>query len=253
MNFIFDDSPSSSFHLEMKKNSKLFLIRRKEPMLSIESVNEFEDLFKFDKKVKKDVGEKVTYVCELKIDGLSVSVIYKEGELKQITTRGDGFLGEEVTKNKFLINDLPLKSDNLSMDFEIRGEVYMKKDEFEKINSDLLKNNIKKLSNPRNAAAGSLRTISFKSSRKRNLNFFSYQFLPKNFFKNQIECLEFLERNEFKVPFYKKCQDIKSVECFIREIEKKRDSLDFSIDGVVIKVNDYEQCSTLGETNKFPK
>jgi DNA ligase (NAD+) len=176
-------------------------------MLSIDNVNSFGGLLNFDKRVKKDLKkDKVNYVCELKIDGLSASIIYKDKRIFQISTRGDGFIGEDVTFNYELIEDIPL---SLERDFcEIRGELYMRRDEFSHINKEIFCRGLKKLSNPRNAAAGTLRTL--MPSRDRKLNFFAYQyFLPE--IKTQKETLNRLKDDGFAVPEYRFCENIDEV------------------------------------------
>jgi DNA ligase (NAD+) len=251
LNFKFEDSPTLRIGPNIK-TTDLKLIKRRHLMLSIDNVDNYEGLYKFDNRICKFVNEKqISYVCELKIDGLSVSVTYKNGSIYQISTRGNGFVGEDVTRNINMISDLPKKITEKNI--EIRGEVYISKSEFERVNEELKEHDLKKLSNLRNAAAGSLRSLNLKNDWiNRNLNFFPYQVIPRELFNSQFECLNFL-KSEFKISKYELCSNIAEIKEFIEKIEKQRFSFDFAIDGVVIKVNDYKYYDKLGETNKFPR
>lgn len=253
-NFFFDFSPTRNVGI---KNSSIFLNNteiRKKKMLSLESINyDINLLKKFNEKIKKKLKkERIEYICEWKIDGLSVSIIYENHVIKQISTRGDGEVGEDVTINKWMIVDLPLFLPKVS-NCEIRGEVYMKKDNFEKLNEHLKKNGRKEMANLRNAASGSLRN-SFYSS-KRILNFFAYQiFLKENELNNQSECLSFLEKNNFNIsPNHEVYNDIERIWENLEKKKKERENLEFETDGIVIKVNKYVYHEELGENNKFPR
>ncbi|WNE41556.1 MAG: DNA ligase [Mycoplasmataceae bacterium] len=249
-NLVLSDSPTNKLNSKIYNNSQFKLIRREKPMLSIDSVNNFEDLLEFDKRVKKTLKEDfIDYICELKIDGLSASLIYKNGNLFQISTRGDGFLGEDVTFNKEVVSDIPFSLNNFE-DCEVRGEIYMRKDEFIKINEEIIAKGLKKLSNARNAAAGTLRTLI--PSNDRNLNFFAYRYFSPEI-KNQKDCLEKLRENNFVIGKYEIFSSIEEVFTYAQYIEKNRENLNFSIDGIVIKVNSYNYYDLLGETNKFPR
>jgi len=204
---VLPDSPTNKLNSKIYNESKFKLVKRDYPMLSIDNVNSLDGLLNFDKRIKKDLKkDQVNYICELKIDGLSASIIYKDKKIFQITTRGDGFFGEDVTSNCELIEDLPL---SLEKNFcEVRGEIYMRKDEFSHINEEILKKGLKKLSNVRNAAAGTLRTL--MPSKDRKLNFFAYQyFLPE--IKSQKETLVRLKDDGFSVSEYRFCESINEV------------------------------------------
>lgn len=255
-NFVLSESPTNKLNSDIYKESKFKLVKREKPMLSIDSVESIEGLFKFDKKIKKYLGkdkeELINYVCELKIDGLSASLIYKNNKLSQITTRGDGYSGEDVTFNKELISDIPLspKFDSDQQEFEVRGEIYIKKNEFLQINKEMMNNGLKVLSNARNAAAGTLRTLI--PSKNRKLNFLAYQlFFPG--IKSQSECLEILEKKGFMISENRFCRGIDEVIKYLDEVEISRDQIKFSIDGVVIKLDSYKDHEILGTTNKFPR
>jgi len=168
-------------------------------MLSLESTDNYEELVRFDERVKKKLGlNEIEYLCELKIDGLSASLHYQNGELRKVVTRGDGRTGEDVSINLPLIRGLPKNLPEKSKTIEIRGEIYMKKEEFQRLNDELRRRNLPLLANPRNAAAGTLRTLT--PTQQRNLNFFAYQILEYNEdavinnSKSQLNCLKKLAK-----------------------------------------------------------
>ncbi|CAJ0824354.1 6878_t:CDS:2 [Entrophospora sp. SA101] len=230
-------------------------------MLSLESTDNYEELVRFDERVKKKTGlNKIDYLCEVKIDGLSASLHYQNGKLRRIVTRGDGRTGEDVSVNLPLIQNLPKNlpekiTEGVEM-IEIRGEVYLKKEEFRRLNKELKKRKLPLLANPRNAAAGTLRTLI--PTQQRNLNFFAYQILGCNNdsiseINNQLNCLEKLASWGFEPsPYYRLCQNLEEIQKYFQEIKKQRDDLEFEIDGIVVKVNNYEHYEKLGKTNRFP-
>ncbi|CAJ0831856.1 17315_t:CDS:2 [Entrophospora sp. SA101] len=228
-------------------------------MLSLESTDNYEELVRFDERVKKKTGlNKIDYLCEVKIDGLSASLHYQNGKLRRIVTRGDGRTGEDVSVNLPLIQNLPKNlpekiTEGVEM-IEIRGEVYLKKEEFRRLNKELKKRKLPLLANPRNAAAGTLRTLI--PTQQRNLNFFAYQILGCNNdsiseINNQLNCLEKLASWGFEPsPYYRLCQNLEEIQKYFQEIKKQRDDLEFEIDGIVVKVNNYEHYEKLGKTNR---
>jgi len=221
-------------------------------MLSLDSVDNFENLLKFDERVKKilKTEAEIEYICEWKIDGLSVSLIYQNNHLAQISTRGDGIVGEDITFNQKLIKNIPFFLPEIA-NCEVRGEVYMKKGEFEQLNEELKKTDSRLLANPRNAAAGSMRTLI--PLQNRNLHFFAYQ-LINNKLVSQLECLKKLTKLGFMVsPPYQICSNIQEVQNYIIQQEKLREKLDFESDGIVVKVNNYEFYEKLGKTSRFPR
>lgn len=252
-NFILPDSPNTKIGFDIS-NDNLNLIERNHPMLSLESVNNEEDLSKWGKKINKALKiNEIEYLCEWKIDGLSVSLIYKDNKLEVISTRGNGLIGENVTFNKNIIKNIPLilKNYNEIGELEIRGEVYMKKEDFSILNKNLESKGLKKLSNPRNAASGTLRSLF--PSQERNLYFFAYQIFKKGV-NNQFNCLKLLEKLNFSVnKDYKLINNFEEIKDFIKKKEKERNNLNFESDGIVIKVNDYQYHNIIGQNNKFPR
>ncbi|CFW92901.1 DNA ligase [endosymbiont DhMRE of Dentiscutata heterogama] len=249
-NYILPNSPTQK--AGQTASPKFRPVARQNPMLSLDSVDDYENLLKFDERVKKilKTDQEIEYICEWKIDGLSVSLVYRNHHLSQISTRGDGVIGEDITFNKELLKNVPFFLKEVA-NCEVRGEVYMKKEEFLRLNEELKKSGHKLLANPRNAAAGSLRTLI--PLQNRNLHFFAYQLFTSNF-PTQLSCLQELEKLGFVVsPDYSLFRNIEEVEKFIQQQEKKRESLDFESDGVVVKVNDYKHYEKLGQTSRFPR
>jgi len=224
------------------------------PMMSLGDIFNEEELIDFDEKVKKVVSNP-EYVCELKIDGLSVSLIYENGKLVRAATRGDGTVGEDITHNVRTIKNVPLSLPE-DIDIEVRGEIYMPLSSFEKLNEERKEKGEKEFANPRNAAAGSVRQLDSKIASERNLSTFMYHIpTPKNYnLKNQYESLEFMKKLTLTVnPNIKKVNDIKEVIDYINYWDKKRKELPYDIDGIVIKVNNYNDQERLGVTAKVPK
>ena len=223
-------------------------------MLSLANVFNEDEIRDFDAKIKKE-GFNPEYVCEYKIDGLSVSLLYKEGKLVKGVTRGDGITGEDITHNVKTIKVIPLKLKK-PIDIEVRGEIFMNKKTLEKINIEREKEGLPLLQNVRNAAAGSIRQLDSKVTAKRELDNFIY-YLPepeKYNIKTHMDALNFMESLGFKVnPANKIVKDIDGIIKFIEGITEKRDKLPYEIDGVVIKVNDIFMQEELGYTAKYPK
>jgi DNA ligase (NAD+) len=249
-NLILPNSPTQK--AGYKASPKFHQVTRENPMLSLDSVDNYDDLLKFDERIKKKLktDEEVAYTCEWKIDGLSISLIYRNHRLAQVSTRGNGVIGEDVTFNKNLIKNIPFFLKDAA-NCEVRGEIYMKKEEFFRLNEELKKDDKKLLANPRNAASGSLRTL--VPLQNRNLNFFAYQLVNNNL-PSQLSCLMKLEKLGFSAsPDYKLFKSIKETKEFIENQEKRRENLDFESDGIVIKVNDYSTYENLGQTSRFPR
>ena len=213
-----------------------------------------DDLRAFDSRVHEQV-KNVEYVCELKIDGLSVSLVYEDGQLQYGATRGDGTIGEDITHNVKTIKSIPLSID-YEDDFEVRGEIFMPKKSFDELNKQRKKEGVELFANPRNAAAGSVRQLDSSIAAKRKLDAFLYH-VPMALdmgVQTHQEALEFINRLGFKTnPNNRICQNIDEVIEYIQEITEKRESLPYEIDGVVIKVNDLERQERLGFTAKVPK
>ena len=243
------DSPTQRVGGEVSE--KFEKVRHDIPMLSLDNVFSFSELKEFDKRVKKAVNE-YTYTVDLKIDGLSVSIKYEDGFYKRAATRGNGVLGEDITENVKTIKSVPLKIDNLSP-VEVRGEIYLSKKSFEKINAEKMANNEELFKNPRNAAAGSIRQLNPKIVAKRNLDVFVYYGYG---FKtnNHYETIKGLKALGFKVNDYTVyCKNIDEVIEFIKKVTELKSTLDYEIDGVVIKVNEVDLYEKIGYTSKFPK
>lgn len=223
-------------------------------MYSLDNAFNEDDLIEFDKRINK-LEDNLEYVVEPKIDGLAISITYENGLLKQAITRGDGQVGEDVSHNILTIKDVPKKLDN-NINLVVRGEVFLKRSEFNKINELQEKENKPKFANARNAAAGSLRQLDSSICASRNLSLFvytiaNYKELNLN---THIDCLTFLKDNGFKVnDQIKKANDIKNTFNIIKDIESNRNHNDYDIDGSVIKVNDLLTQERLGYTSKFPK
>jgi|YelNatPaOPRAMG01_1025707.scaffolds.fasta_scaffold38326_2 DNA ligase (NAD+) len=229
----------------------------KKQMLSLDNTYSPEELKEFDNRVRK-ITENISYVVELKIDGLAVSVEYENYILKIGATRGDGIKGDDVTENIKTIRSLPLKISNQTKfnKLEIRGEVYLTKKQLEIINKEREELGEPLFANPRNAAAGSLRLLDSKEVAKRKLNIFIYTFENALDYgiKTQFEALNTLRELGFPVnKNIKLCHTIDEVINYCNEWEKKRDSLEYCIDGMVIKVNEFEKQEILGVTSKSPR
>ena len=224
------------------------------PMISLANVFNEEEIRDFDKRIR-NAGFTPTYVCELKIDGLSVSLHYEHGKLKFAATRGDGVTGEDITENVKTIKTVPLDLGR-DIDIEVRGEIYMNKATLEKINREREKNGESKLQNVRNAAAGSIRQLDPKVAAKRHLDTWIYH-LPNPIdygIFTHYEALEFMKDLGFKVnPASKLVGGIDGILEYIKEYTEKRDKLPYEIDGIVIKVNDIRMQQELGSTVKYPR
>ena len=224
------------------------------PMISLANVFNEEEIRDFDKRIR-NAGFTPTYVCELKIDGLSVSLHYEHGKLKFAATRGDGVTGEDITENVKTIKTVPLDLGR-DIDIEVRGEIYMNKATLEKINREREKNGESKLQNVRNAAAGSIRQLDPKVAAKRHLDTWIYH-LPNPIdygIFTHYESLEFMKDLGFKVnPASKLVGGIDGILEYIKEYTEKRDKLPYEIDGIVIKVNDIRMQQELGSTVKYPR
>lgn len=223
------------------------------PMMSLSNVFNFEELISFDERIKKEIGE-CEYTTELKIDGLAISLIYKNGEFISAATRGDGVTGEDVTNNVKTIKSLPLKL-NEDIDITIRGEVYLSHHEFLRINEERIKNGLEIFANPRNAAAGTIRQLDSKVVANRNLSLFTYNVVNAiNYKSTQYEILKYLKELGLPVnPYYKLAYNKESLIENINYYDEVRKSLPYDTDGVVIKVNNFSFYDELGYTAKSPK
>ncbi|MDB4896677.1 MAG: NAD-dependent ligase [Firmicutes bacterium] len=236
-------------------------VQHEPPMLSLDNAFTAEQLREFDRRARSLVdGEPVAYVCELKIDGLSISLRYENGRFVQGATRGDGETGEDVTENLKTVRTLPLRLEpvdgRVPPTLIVRGECYMEKRTLEALNEKLAEQGKALLQNPRNAAAGGLRQKDPKKTRARRLDTFLYQLVTADGFsvESHWESLDLLERFHFKVnPNRVRVQSIDAVIAWTEEWRERRYELPYEIDGLVIKVDDPEQRRRMGFTAKFPR
>lgn len=246
------DSPTKRVGGEVL--DKFLKVQHQIPMLSLGNVFNEEEVRDFDSKIRK-MGINPEYVCELKIDGLSVSLVYEKGVLIRGVTRGDGIVGEDITHNVKTIKAIPLKLKE-TIDIEVRGEIYMDKETLIKINKERDLEGLPHLQNVRNAAAGSIRQLDSKIAAKRNLNNFIYH-LPNPLdydIDQHFDALSFMKNLGFKVnPHNRLVKSIDEVMAFINEYTLLRETLPYEIDGIVIKVNNLNEQKELGFTAKYPK
>ena len=229
----------------------------KYPMLSLGNTYSEQELQDFDSRVKKGLNEPYSYVCELKYDGISISLIYEQGKLSNAITRGDGTMGDMVTANVKTIKSIPLiiNHSEIPKEFEIRGEIFLSHKAFKKINDEKIERGEEPLANPRNAAAGTLKLLKSSEVAKRGLDCFLYHLLSDNELTlSHYDNLKLAQKWGFKIPdYFKQCNSISEVFEFIHYWDKERHNLPFDIDGVVIKVDSLEQQRQLGFTAKSPR
>ena len=224
------------------------------PMLSIEDVFNEEEIVRFEERIRKE-GYHPEYVCELKIDGLSVSAYYENGLFVRAATRGNGIVGDDITNNARTIKSLPLKLKK-DITIEVRGEIYMSKNTLKEINKQREQEHKSLLQNCRNAASGSIKLLDSKEVAKRNLECFIYHLPnPEDYgIKTHAEALDFMKSLGFRTnPNNTVVKDINGIMNFIGEKEKLRERLPYDIDGIVIKVNDLITQKKLGSTSKYPR
>ena len=229
-------------------------VEHKNPMMSLSDVFSESEVIAFDERIRKE-GIHPQYMCELKIDGLSVSLLYEKGVLVRAATRGDGVIGEDITHNAKTIKTIPLKL-NEEVDIEVRGEIFMNKKTLLEINEERKKNNEPLLQNCRNAAAGSIRQLDSSVAAKRKLDTFIYHLPnPEDFgISTHDDAIAYMKKLGFKTnPNNRLVNDITDVLTFIEEMKEKRPSLPYDIDGIVIKVNNLADQQKLGFTAKYPK
>ena len=248
------DSPTKRVGGDITKD--FVQVDHKYPMLSLSNTYSEQELRDFDERVKKILDQDFEYVCELKYDGVSISLTYENGSLAKAITRGDGTKGDDVTGNIKTIRSIPLKlMGNYPALFEIRGEIFIPLPGFREFNETRVENGEEPFANPRNAASGSIKMQDSAEVAKRPLDCYLYYLLGENLpFENHYENLIEARKWGFKVPPYiARCNGIDEVLDFIKESDKDRTELPFEIDGVVIKVNDYHQQNELGFTAKSPR
>lgn len=255
------DSPTQRVGNDLTK--KFPSVEHIHPMLSLQNTYSEEELYDFDRKVREalDEDEKVEYIVEYKMDGLSINLTYEHGKFVRAATRGDGTTGDDVTPNVKTIRAVPLKLKHLDdqpydlSSIEVRGEIYLELKQFEKINEDRKGKEEKLFANPRNAAAGTLKLQDPRIVASRNLQIFLYTLLcDSDELQSQEENLHILKKTGFRVnDRWQKCSSIDEVLVRCRKMEEERDSLPFEVDGAVIKVNSIEQHERIGTISRAPK
>jgi DNA ligase (NAD+) len=254
------DSPTQRVGKDLTKEFKP--VTHQFPMLSLANINNEEELNDFDRRVREGLpaNEKVEYVIEYKIDGVSVSLNYINGILTTAATRGDGTIGEEITGNAKTIKTIPLSLKNWKKfkydlsNIEVRGEIYMELNDFNKMNKEREEKGEKLFANQRNASAGTIKLLDPKLVAQRPLKIFVYYLLCKHEFETHYENLQILSELGFRVnPNYKLCSINEEVLKVCKKFEEERDRLPFEIDGAVIKVNSFKQQKILGSIAKSPR
>ena len=249
------DSPSQKVGGDI---TKIFeTVKHKYPMLSLGNTYNEQDLKDFDERVRKAIGNDFEYVCELKFDGLSISLTYQDGKLLRAVTRGDGTKGDDVTTNVKTIHRIPqrLTGDKFPSDFEIRGEVFMHRPAFERLNNERIENDEIPFANPRNFAAGTLKMQNSAEVARRPLDCFMYfLYTDKKLYNSHWESLDAAKNWGFHICEHNRlCSTMDEVLKFIHLWQDKRINLSYDIDGIVIKVNSYAQQNDLGFTAKSPR
>ena len=248
-----DDSPTNRVGGQVV--DKFEKVAHETPMLSFDDIFNEDEVVNFDERIRKTCPN-ATYTLEPKMDGLSGSLLYKNGILVRAATRGDGLIGENITHNVKTIKSVPLKL-NKDIDIEVRGEIYMSKKSFEKCNEERKQKGENLFANPRNAAAGSVRQLDSSIAARRNLDFMAY-FLPnpdKYGIKTQDESLAFLKELGFKTNYKLNgiASNVSDIISYIDNLSIERESLPFEIDGVVLKVNSLADEAKLGFTERVPR
>lgn len=253
--YLTPESPSQRVGGQITKRFKT--VKHKNPMLSLGNTYSETEIIEFDERVKKIVKGEYDYVCELKYDGVAIGLTYIDGKLSKAITRGDGVQGDDVTNNVKTIKSIPLKLRGTSYpkEFEIRGEIFMPRPVFEEINKEREEIADPLLANPRNAASGTLKMQDSTVVAKRNLDCFLYFVLGENLpFQSHYENLQAAKKWGFRIPdSILKTNNLNEVFSFINKWDVERNSLPFDIDGIVLKINSYEQQKMLGITAKSPR
>lgn len=257
-NYILPDSPTQ--RIGAPPLEKFEKVKHKEPMLSLDNAFSHDEVREFDKRIKRilNTDKDIEYTVEPKYDGLAIELSYRNGLLVTASTRGDGFEGEDVTQNIKTIKSIPLSIEppDVPEEIDIRGEVYMDIEEFEKLNMERERSGEPLFANPRNAAAGSVRQLDPSITMKRRLHiaFYGIGAVKGIEFRSQSEFIKYLESKRFPVPkIFKKVKGIEEVLKAITEMEANRDKLSFETDGAVIKVDDFSLQKRLGAKTREPR
>jgi len=253
---ILPDSPTQRVGGDITKEFQT--VKHRYPMLSLSNSYNIEEVKEFISRIKKTIEEEVEFVCELKFDGISISLTYENGLFVKAVTRGDGTQGDDVTANVKTIRTIPLRLKGDYPDFfEMRGEIIMPHSSFNAINAERDDLGLQPFANPRNAAAGTIKLQDSKEVAKRKLDQYCYFMMmdeDKMIFKNHYESLMTAKEWGFNVSnFMARCNNVEEIEDFINYWDKQRKELPFDIDGIVIKVNDFRQREILGFTSKSPR
>ena len=253
----FKTSDSPSERVGGKITKKFETKNHKIPMLSLSNTYSESELFDFDKRMKKRLSNNdIEYTCEIKYDGVALSLIYENRKLKYALTRGDGKKGDDITTNVYTIRSIPLKLSSIApSNLEVRGEVFISKSNFKKLNDYKKNSNEQLFANARNAASGSLKLQDSSEVAKRKLDCYIYSLNSKfESVNDHNEALKKLKDLNFNVPnSFKKCKNIEEVISYIKYWENKRENLDVETDGIVIKVNNFKKQEELGFTSKNPR
>lgn len=253
---ILPDSPTQRVGGDITKEFQT--VKHRYPMLSLSNSYNIEEVKEFISRIKKTIEEEVEFVCELKFDGISISLTYENGLFVKAVTRGDGTQGDDVTANVKTIRTIPLRLKGDYPDFfEMRGEIIMPHSSFNAINAERDDLGLQPFANPRNAAAGTIKLQDSKEVAKRKLDQYCYFMMmdeDKMIFKNHYESLMTAKEWGFNISnFMARCNNVEDIEDFINSWDKQRKELPFDIDGIVIKVNDFRQREILGFTSKSPR
>ena len=255
--FVTPDSPTQ--RVGAKPLEQFMTAQHLSPMLSLSNAFSEQELLDFDQRIKKNISEQIyDYAVELKIDGLAIALLYENGILTRGATRGDGITGEDITQNLRTIGSIPLKLREFKgMDvIEVYGEVYMSRENFKKLNEERLKKSENLFANPRNAAAGSVRQLDPSITAGRQLETFIYQatFSRNDYFSTHMELLDFLKKAGLRVNSnIKLCATIEEAIEYCNSWQKRKNELNYDIDGMVIKVNQLSLREKLGSTSKSPR
>ncbi len=250
-----ENSPSQRVGSDL--NREFSQVEHNYPMLSLANTYSEDEIRDFDKRIRKTIGDRFEYVAELKYDGIAICLRYENGRLVQAVTRGDGVRGDVVTDNVKTIRSIPLvlRGDSWPASFEIRGEIFMSREGFSRLNAQREKEGVETFANPRNATAGTLKLQNSSLVAKRPLDCFLYHLLGESLpFTSHYENLEAARQWGFKIPEYaRKLDDLEGLFAYIRHWNTARKELPFDTDGIVVKVNSYRQQEELGFTAKSPR
>ncbi len=250
---ITSDSPTQRVGGEPLKEFKK--VRRQEPMLSLSDAFSRKDIEDWIERINKLIPGEKEFFCEYKIDGLAFEIVYQKGVFSVGSTRGDGVVGEDVSQNLKTIDSIPLKLRDISEGvYTVRGEIFISKEDFKKINQERERDGLVPFANPRNIAAGSIRQLDPKIAASRDLDSFAYDLIIEDDPKTHAERHDILKRIGFKVnPYSRVCRDIEEILLFYKDCKEKRKDLSYEIDGIVVMVNNNQTFKELGVAGKAPR